>query len=144
MLTIVEKVILLQEVDIFSEVSTEQLSHLATIVTEEQFAVDESIYREQDPSDAMFLVVEGRVRLHRGALDIEIAESGQPFGTWALFDEEPRVATATPLEDVQVLRLDKEDFIDLLADNVRITQGVLKTLVGNYRRLIGRIGGRNW
>jgi CRP-like cAMP-binding protein len=143
MLTVVEKVIFLQDVDVFSEVPTEQLAYLAAIAEEETFALDEVIYREQDPADAMYLVVEGKVRLHRGALEITVAGPGDPFGTWALFDDEPRVSAATPLEETRALRLNKDDFIDLLADNVGVTQGVLKALVKKVRGvrgLIGRVG----
>ena len=140
MLTVVEKVIFLQDVDVFSEVPTEQLAYLAAIAEEETFIQDEVIYREQDHADAMYLVVEGRVRLHRNELEIAIYGPGDAFGTWALFDDEPRVSAATPLEQTQLLRLNKEDFIDLLADNVDITQGVLKALVKRVRGLIGRIG----
>lgn len=141
MLTVVEKVILLQEVDIFSEVPTEQLSYLAAIATEEEFEAGAVIYQAQEPAAAMFVVVEGQVRLHRGAMEINVAGQGEAFGSWALFDDEPRVTAATPLVPTQVLRLDKDDFIDLLADNVRITQGVLKALVNRVRGLIGRVGG---
>jgi CRP-like cAMP-binding protein len=84
--------------------------------------------------------VAGRVRLHRGELEITVAGPGEPFGTWALFDDEARVTSATALEPTQVLRLHKEDFINLLADNVEITQGVLKVLVARMRGLIG-LGG---
>jgi len=101
----------------------------------------EAVYHEQDPADAMYLVVEGRVRLHRADLEITVAGPGESFGTWALFDDEPRVSAATPLEDVHLLQLNKEDFIDLLADNVQITQGVLKALVNRVRGLLGRVGG---
>jgi len=141
MLTVVEKVIFLQDVDIFSEVPTEQLAYLAAIAEEETHAKDKVIYQDQEPADGMYLVVEGKVRLHRGVLEIMVAGSGDPFGTWALFDDEPRVGTATPVEETRVLRLNKEDFIDLLADNVGITQGVLKALVKRVRGLIGRVGG---
>jgi len=140
MLTVVEKVIFLQDVDIFSEVPTEQLAYLAAIAEEETFAPGQVIYQEQDPADAMYLVVEGRVRLHRGALEYMVAGPGDTFGTWALFDDEPRASGAAPLEETRVLRLNKDDFIDLLADNVRITQGVLKALVKRARGLIGHVG----
>jgi len=140
MLTVVEKVIFLQEVDVFSEVPTEQLAYLAAIAEEEIFSQGELIYREQDPAEAMYLVVEGKVRLHRGSLDITVADPGDPFGTWALFDDEPRVSAATVLEEARLLRLNKEEFVDLLADNVGITQGVLKALVKRMRGLVGRVG----
>ena len=142
MLTTIEKVIALQDVDIFSQVSTEELSYLAAIASEETHAAGALIYREQDPADAMYQVVTGQVRLHRGDLEITVAGPGEPFGTWSLFDDEPRVTAATALEESRVLRLDKEDFIDLLADNVEITQGVLKALVDRVRGLIGSVGSR--
>jgi len=141
MLTVVEKVILLQEVDIFSEVPTQQLAYLAPILVEESHAENEQIYQTRDYADSMYIVVEGRVRLHREELEITTVGPGDPFGTWALFDDEPRVSAATALEPARILRLNKEDFIDLLADNVGITQGVLKALVSRVRGLIGRVGG---
>ncbi len=136
-MTTIEKVIALQDVDIFSQVSAEELAYLAAIVTEHDYAA----YNDKDAADSMYLVVEGKVRLHKEELDITESGPGQAFGTWALFDEEPRVSAATAREDAMVLRLDKDDFIDLLADNVEITQGVLKALVSRVRGLIGRVGG---
>ena len=140
MLTTIERVIALQDVDIFSEVSTEELAYLAAIVNEEEHPAGVVIYQESDPAESMYQVVAGRVRLHRGELEITVAGPGEPFGTWALFDDEARVTSATALEPTQVLRLHKEDFINLLADNVEITQGVLKVLVARMRGLIG-LGG---
>ena len=140
MLTIIEKVIAFQGVDVFSEVSTEQLAYLAAIVEEETVGAGEKIYRHRDIGHAMYVLVEGKVRLHRDSMEINVVEPGGAFGTWALFDDEPRVSAATALVDSRILRLDKEDFIDLLADNVEITQGVLNALVSRVRGLIGRVG----
>ncbi|MBI2504665.1 MAG: cyclic nucleotide-binding domain-containing protein [Candidatus Latescibacteria bacterium] len=139
MLTTVEKVMLLREVDIFSQVSTEQLAYLAAILEEQHCPAGEVVYQQQDPADAMYLVASGQVRVHREQLEITVAGPGEAFGTWALFDEEPRLSAATAVEDALLLRLDKEDFIDLLADNVEITQGVLKALVKRVRGLIGQV-----
>ena len=140
MLTTIEKVIALQDVDIFSQVSTEELGYLAAIAVEETHLQGAVIYQARDPADSMYQVIEGRVRLHRGDLDINVAGAGEPFGTMALFDDEVRVTAATVLDEARVLRVGKEDFIDLLADNVEITQGVLKALVGRVRGLSGTVG----
>lgn len=140
MLTTIERVIALQDVDIFSQVSTEHLAYLAAIAQEENVVAGTVVFAARDPAGAMYLVVEGRVRLHLDQLEINVVGPGDAFGTWALFDDEPRVSAATALEDSLLLRLDKEDFIDLLADNVDITQGVLKALVKRVRGLLGRVG----
>lgn len=140
MLSIVEKVILLQNVDVFAEIPTEQLSYLAAIAEEVEFAAQESVYAFEEPSDALYVVLEGEVRLHRDDQEITVASANDPFGTWALFDDQPRVTTATAITEVKLLRIDRDEFLDLLSDHVQITQGVLKTLVGRLRGLLDRVG----
>jgi CRP/FNR family transcriptional regulator, cyclic AMP receptor protein len=139
MLTTIEKVMALQNVDIFSEVSTEQLSHLALIAQDISCVTGDVLYRESDLPQAMYLVLEGRVRLHRSGLEVTVAGPHEVFGTWALFDDEPMVVTATVLDPCRLLRIDRDDFIDLLADYVQITQGVLKAMVKRLRGLVGRV-----
>ena len=139
MLTTVEKVIILKDIDIFEFTSTEDLAHIAAITDEVNFHTDETIFEEGDISDAMYLVIEGKVRLTRGDQEVMVAQKKDVFGTWALFDDEPRVVAATTLEDSRLLQIDKEDFIDLLADHVGITQSVLKTMVKRLRNLMTRI-----
>ena len=139
MLTTIEKVIFLQNVEVFVDVPTEDLAYLAAIAEEVEFKEGEDIFKEDEPSDALYLVLEGRVRLHRDEKEIIIAEAKDPFGTWALFDEEPRVVTATPLMNTRLLRIDREDFFDLLADHIQITQGVFKTVVKRMRSLLDAV-----
>ncbi|UCD63481.1 MAG: cyclic nucleotide-binding domain-containing protein [Candidatus Zixiibacteriota bacterium] len=140
MLTVIEKVIFLQNVEVFSEVATEQLAYLAAIAEEMEYANGESIYNVNDVSDALYLVVDGRVRLHLDERDIASAGPKEAFGTWALFDDEPRVTSATAEDDSRLLRIDREDFVDLLADHIQITQAVLKSVVSRLRSLVDRVG----
>ena len=139
MLTTVEKVIFLQDIDIFEYTSTEDLAHIAAITEEIEFRAEEVISKEGDIPDSMYMVIEGQVKLTRGGIEVMTAKEKDVFGTWALFDDEPLVATATTLEATRVLRIDKEDFIDLLADYVAITQSILKTMAKRMRKLMTRI-----
>lgn len=139
MLTTVEKVIFLQDIDIFEFTSTEDLSHIAAITDEIEYKADEQICTEGSIPDAMYMVYEGKVRLSRGGQELMIAGYKDTFSTWALFDDEPLVATATAVEDTRLLRINKEDFVDLLADHVKITQSILKTLVKRLRHLMTRV-----
>jgi CRP-like cAMP-binding protein len=137
MITTLEKVIFLQEVDVFESLKTEDLAHLASIAEVLEFPANHVIFAEGGAGDSMYLVMEGQVRLHQQNQDVMVARAKDSFGTWSLFDDELRVVTATTLEQSRLLRVDKEDFTDLLADNVRITQGVMKSLVQRVRRLMG-------
>jgi CRP-like cAMP-binding protein len=139
LLTTVEKVIFLQDVDIFEYTSTKDLAHIAAITDEVDFKANKPIFQEGEFPDAMYVVIEGKVSLSRENQEVMVAEQKDAFGTWALFDDEPRVATATSLEDSRVLKIDKEDFFDLLADHVEITQSILKVMVKRLRKLMTRI-----
>lgn len=140
MLTVVEKVIFLQNVDVFTEVSTENLALVASIAQEIHCERDELVYKELDQSDAMYLVLEGAVRLHRAEVEVTVAYGKEAFGTWSLFDDEVRVTSATCQTESRLLRIDKEEFIELLADNVEITRGVLKAVVRRLRSVAARVG----
>ena len=140
MFTTVEKVIFLQDIDIFESTTTENLAHIAAITEEVEFKKDEVIFKEGEFSDALYLVIDGQIKLERENKLVMIAKAKNVFGTWALFDDEPRVVTATISEDSHLLKIDKEDFFDLLADHVQITQGILKTMTKKLRGLIARVG----
>ena len=139
MLSVIEKVIFLQNVDVFSGVSTGELSYIAAIAEEESFLEQDVIYSENDPADALYRVLDGRVSLHRGAEEIISSGPSEAVGSWALFDEEPRVTTATCREKTRLLRIGREDFYELLSDHAPITQGVFKALVTKLRTLLEKV-----
>jgi CRP-like cAMP-binding protein len=138
MLTTVEKVVFLQDVDVFARIPLEDLVYVAAITDEIEIAKGREIFREGDISDSMYLVVEGKVRLHRQEIEVLTANAKDVFGTWALFDDETRVVTATALEDCHMLRLDKEKFLDLLTDHTRIVEGILQIMATRLRGLMSR------
>ena len=138
MYSVIEKVIFLQDIDVFKEVRAEDLAHLAAIAEEFSFPKDSNIYEINDSPDSLYLVVNGKVRLHRDSKEISLIGPGEAIGTWALFDKEPRVATATALEETETLRIDRDDFYDLLSDHVRIAEAVLRSLTLRLRSLVSR------
>ncbi len=138
MLTPIEKVLLLQQVEIFTEVPTDQLAALAAISREVSYLAGDTVYRELDSPDALYLVLEGSVRLSQGDRTVSVSGPQVSFGTWALFDDEPRVLAATAIENSRLLRIDRNEFNDLLSDDVRIAQGIIRTVARRLRELAER------
>lgn len=134
-LTVVEKALKLQAVDVLKRASSEDLAHVAQIAEEAELAAGTRIYAEGDAPDALFVVVSGGVRLHRGAEEIALLGPGEAFGTWALLDDAPRVTSATTSEATRLLRVEREQFLALLADRMDIVQAVFKAMVERLRRL---------
>lgn len=135
MLTNLEKVLLLQNVDIFSRVTAEQLSYLAAITKEVTGTPGRQLYGERDAPDGLYIVISGSVLMRRSGQEIERIDPNGTFGVWALFDDEPRLTSATPLEESRLLFVPREDFYDVLADHVEIVAGLFKHLVQRLRKL---------
>jgi CRP/FNR family cyclic AMP-dependent transcriptional regulator len=137
MLTTVEKVLFLKGIEIFSAVKTEALAYIASIAEELKLEDGEEIFREKTPADALYIVLEGKARLVRGETEIAVVEQGEPIGIWSLFDDEPRLASAVAQGPMVVLRIDRDDFYDVLGDHVEIAQAMFKSLVQRLRELVG-------
>jgi len=139
MYSVIEKVIFLQDIDVFKEVRTEDLSYLAMIAEELTYLPGKNLYEVNQAPDSLYLVIDGQVKLHREGQEISVIGPGEAIGTWSLFDNQPRVATATALEETKTLRIDREEFYDLLSDHVRIAESVLRSLSRRLRALVERL-----
>ena len=140
MLSIIEKVIFLQNVDIFKHISSEDLSYVASITVEQNVEKDSVIYKEGDISDSMYMVIQGKVRLHVGESLVMIAELNDVFGAWSLFDDEVRLISATAFEESLLLKIDKANMIELLADHVGVTEGILKAMAKRLQNIARKVG----
>jgi CRP/FNR family cyclic AMP-dependent transcriptional regulator len=87
--------------DLFSEqrLSSLEINLLSTLSKERQLRPGEVIFQEGDPGDAMYVVLEGRVRISKhipgaGEEALAILERGDYFGEMALIDRQPRSAEA--------------------------------------------------
>ena len=133
MITTVEKVLFLKGIDLFSQIPGEDLAQIALIAEEEERDAGEVVIREGEMGDALYLVVEGRVRVRKG--EREVAELGERevFGEMALLDPAPRSATVEAATDVTLLRIRREDFADVMAEKPDIARGVIQVLTRRLR-----------
>lgn len=133
MISTVEKVLFLKGVDLFKTIPAEELSHIAQITDEVECAPQETIFNEGDQGDAMYLIVDGKVKVHAG--DKVLAELGtsQCVGEMAILDAEPRSASITALTDLTLLKINREDFSEILGEKPEISRGIIKVLTGRLR-----------
>jgi len=136
LLSTVDRVLCLQSVDIFKHSTTEILAYIGSIAEEVYTPKGHDIFSEDDMSDAMYVVISGRVRMHQNGREILTAGIGHSVGTWGLFDNQPRVMSATALEDAHLLRIRSDDFYDLLSDHDEITRAIFKAVVERVNRLV--------
>jgi CRP-like cAMP-binding protein len=135
-LSAIEKVLCLQNVDIFRHATTEMLAYISSIARETHVSSEALIFSEQDRPDSMYVVVRGRVRLEKEGTEVLIAEHCQSFGTWALFDAAPRLMTAIAIEDTLLLKINRADFYDFLADHEEVTPAIFKAVIERVKNLV--------
>jgi CRP-like cAMP-binding protein len=136
-LNIVEKVIALEGVELLSALTPEQLARIAAIAREMRFAPRKTVLEASKPVDALYVVIDGAVELSRSGEPLAVARQNEVLGAWALFEEDaPMPLTAVTLEDTRLLRIGRDDFYDLLADNSEITSAIFSTLVKRFRKLV--------
>lgn len=135
-MTIMEKVLALHEVELFNNISTEELSVLAAIAEEDQFDAGSKVIAENEPADSLNLILSGKVRVMRGEQEIFVAGPNDTLGALSLLDGEPWLFSAEVVEFTQVLRIDRETFLDVASDHPGIIEGILRSLSSRIRRLV--------
>lgn len=135
MLSIIDKILTLKTVEIFSEIEDATLIDIATIVDEAHADANTTIITKGDVGSCMYIIHEGRVRVHDGAQVFTEFGDGEIFGELSLLDPEPRSASVTAITDTLLLRLDQESFYELLSDNPSVGRGVIRILCQRLRRL---------
>jgi CRP-like cAMP-binding protein len=135
-LTTIEKVIFLKSVDIFEHATVEQLGRIAGLTEELNFEAGETIYKEGEPGDALYLVLSGRVLSERNGNKLRELKEKEAFGTLEVLDFHPRAVTAKAIDQVRVLKLNGQQFYELLSVDIEMVQAVFRTLCGLVRRLL--------
>jgi CRP-like cAMP-binding protein len=133
MLSTAEKLAILRSVNLFAETPDEILAQVAELLQEIQIAAGETVITEGAYGETMYIIVDGRVRVHRGGRLLAHLEKHRVFGEMSLLDPEPRSASVTAETLVLLLQLDRGPFFRLMAHRSEIAFGVIHMLC-QYQR----------
>lgn len=136
MKTTIEKVIYLQRIEMFADIPSEQLAHLAGITKSVSYKKGETIFEQGDPSHSMYVLVDGKIDVIRDGKKVRELSDDTAFGIWSFFDHEPRMVTTRTTEDCRLLKIDSTDFFDLLEERVHLSRGLLKYFAKRFRELV--------
>jgi ATP:ADP antiporter, AAA family len=132
---LIEKVFLLQQVDLLRGARGAHVALLASIAEEVEVTADSILFDEGDVPGSMYVVTRGSVEL-RGVGQRLVVGAEHAFGTWSLIDDQPSPIQARACEPTRLLRVTREDFHDLLADHSELALGLLKGLAHRMRSLV--------
>lgn len=137
-LTAIEKVIFLKSVDIFKRATIEELGGVAALTEEVHFEPGETIFREGEPVDAIYLMLKGRVAVERNGQVVREVGEKQAFGTVAALDLGPAIHTIKAIDPVHALMLNAQDLQDILSLDFELVQAVFHALCQLVREFAAR------
>jgi ATP:ADP antiporter, AAA family len=141
-LTTIQKMEKLAKIDLFSRLSPSELLLLSEAATEVEYEPEDIIYKEGDPAQEIYNLIDGRVEMLRGEESIRTGAPGESFGTLEVLSNKKRMYTAVAMEKSQCLRIQGETFWEILEDYSPVCHGVIEVLVQQIQELTEKVSGK--
>lgn len=124
---------------LFSALDDESAASLRASMTLVKVPKGNTLFKEGDAGDRLFVVVEGKLKLGTSSIDgrenlLSILGPGDMFGELSLFDPGPRTATAAAVTDARVLALAHDQVIGLVTQHPQVSLELLARLAQRLRR----------
>tara|TARA_B100001123_G_scaffold72500_1_gene81390 strand:- start:409 stop:3570 length:3162 start_codon:yes stop_codon:yes gene_type:complete len=133
MYSTLEKAMILKSVDLFASIPSQELIRVAQIAEEEEYQTGTSLCKEGDFGDCMYIIANGKVKVHKGDRTLVELEKGAFVGDMALLDQEPRSADLTISAETTLLKISQDAFYELMSSNFEIMNGILKIISSRLR-----------
>lgn len=124
----IERVAVLQRVGLLNGVPGHKLIAIARLLEEIRVTPGTTVIERGAVEDWLFIVADGRVRVHVDAQTLIESGPGAVVGELAVLAPAPRSASVTALEPTLLLRLRRGPFEELLEDRPEIARVVISTL----------------
>jgi CRP-like cAMP-binding protein len=104
-----------------------------------EFPCRHVIFAQGQPGNALYIIIEGRVKLCRRALDgregmFAVMGPSEMFGELSVFDPGPRTSTSVAITDVCVAPVGRDVLQAWIADRPLIAERLLRVLARRLRR----------
>jgi len=129
----------LKMIPLFSELTEDELTDIASIAMEQTFKKDTMILIEEEVGSTMFIILNGRVKISRISDEgreviLSILVDGDFFGEMAILDGQTRSANAVTLEETLMMVIRRDNFLQILHKYPQVAINLLKELAHRLRR----------
>lgn len=128
----------LRQVPMFRDIDPARLKLLAFTSERVQFTQGQRFFSQGDPSDAAYVILDGRahVLLNTPNGEIQVAELGDNalVGEMGILSDTPRSASIMAIEPTTALRIDRRVFLELLAQFPQMSLAVMRELAQRLER----------
>lgn len=127
----------LETVPLFAGLSKRHLRRVARIAIRGDISKHTIIVGPDRDADSFFVVLDGEADVATPTGTHIRLGPGRFFGEMALLDDGPRTATVTAATDMQVMRISRRRFSQLLEAEPNVALAILRELAARVRRLEG-------
>lgn len=136
----------LRRVPLLAELSDAEIARLSDLARERSYPRNSVILFEDDPGDALYVVISGLVKVVLIGEDgreviLSVLKEGDFFGEMSLIDDQPRSAHVIAMEDSNLLVMRREDFQHRLREAPGVALGMLRAMSHRLREADEKIGG---
>jgi len=129
----------LKRAPLFNALDDEDARALRRQMTEVKLSRGEHLFMEGDHGDALYVVLDGKMKLTRAATDgrenlLVVIGPGEMFGELSLFDPRPRTSSASAVTDTVLASLKHEALLPWLRERPEVSMHMLRALVMRLRR----------
>lgn len=111
----------LKQTSLFKDLTEEELVEIIVIGRQKAYKKDQVIFKEGDPGDCLYIIVDGSVRISKMRDSREealaVLESKSFFGEMTLLDDNPRSAWAISHENSSLFVISAKDLFRLFERN---------------------------
>ena len=128
----------LQFVPIFADLPSDTILKIEKIGVKKDYKRDEPILLEEDSGNALFVILNGKVKVSRSSNDgreviLTILGESDFFGEMAILDGLARSANVIAIEESKVFLIQRNDFLQLLNNHPEISIILLQELTSRLR-----------
>ena len=128
---------LLRRVPLFAELSEEDLVSVGGGGKPVELAGGDLLTGEGDPGDALFVILSGELQVvkksRRTEVPIAVLGPGEIVGEMAIFEAQPRNASVRAVSPSRVIRIERDEILELLRTRPSATLSMLRTVMGRLR-----------
>jgi CRP-like cAMP-binding protein len=133
-----DEVQMLRRVPLFATVAPNLLKLLAFTSDRVSYAQGEALFRQGDPADAAYVILDGSAEVlaesPTGPIRVAELERNAIVGEIAILCDVTRTATVQAMQPLEALRIHKEQFVKLMTDSPEMAREVVRVLADRLSR----------
>jgi serine/threonine protein phosphatase PrpC len=123
------KIEVLKQMPLFRHLSYKEIIRVLNVTEVREFQPGQEIIKEGTPGEEMFIVLRGKIRLHKNGAFITNLAAGAHMGEMALVDRGPRSVSAVAEERSRVLTLRRREFYQIIRKDPSLSVKLLWSFV---------------